>query len=124
DRYHAVGAAALKEIGHELCGDRRAPLILAILPGVAEVRNHGRHTCGAGALQAIDPDEKLHQVSIHRMRCRLDDKAIPSANILLDLHEKLAVGKQLGLSAPKLDVQVFADFLGQLRVGATGEELE
>ena len=60
---HAVGAGARDEVGHQLGGDRHAALVLAVLPGIAEVRHHRRDAVGAGPLEAVDHDQQLHQVS-------------------------------------------------------------
>ena len=100
DRDHAIRARPLHQIRHQLGGDRRAAFVFAILPGVAEIRNHRRHPLGTGAFQAIDPDKQLHQVRVHRMRCRLNDKTISPANVFLDFDHQLAVRKQLGFPRP------------------------
>ena len=47
-RQHAVGPGPRDEIGHELGRDRHAAFVLAVLPGVAEVRNDGGDPLGAG----------------------------------------------------------------------------
>ena len=124
DRHHAIGAGTLEQIRHELGGDRRAAFVLAVLPGVAEVRDDRRHALGAGALQAVDPDHQLHQMRIDRMTRRLHDETIAAAHVFLDLDDQFAVGEQFGAPAAQRNLQVVADLLRELRIGAAGEELE
>ena len=45
----AVAAGASDQVGYQFGGDRNAPLILAILTGVAKVRDHRSDSPGAGA---------------------------------------------------------------------------
>ena len=45
----AVAAGASDQVGHQFGGDRNAPLVLAILTGVAKVRDHRSDSPGAGA---------------------------------------------------------------------------
>ena len=66
-------------------------------------------------LQAVDPDQQLHQVGVHRMAGRLHDEAVAAADVFVDLDDQLAVGKQLGAAAAQRDLQVVADLLRQLR---------
>ena len=114
DRHDAVGPGALDQVGDQLGRDRRAALVLAVLAGVAEVRDHRRHALGAGPAEAVDPDEQLHQVGVHRVAGRLDDEAVAAADVLVDLHDQLAVGEQLGAAAAQRDLEVVADLLRQL----------
>ena len=51
DRHHAIGAGALEQIGDQLGGDRRAAFVLAVLPGVAEIRNDRRHALALARLR-------------------------------------------------------------------------
>ena len=79
-------------VGHQLGADRDAGLVLPVLPGVAEVRDHRRYPGSAGPLGGIHEEQKLHHV-LRRRVGRLDDVHIPTPNVLIDLDEDLAVGK-------------------------------
>ena len=72
----AVGARGGDEIGHELRGDRSASFGLAVLAGVAEVWDDGGDAIGAGALEAVDPDEEFHDVFVDGGGGGLDDEAV------------------------------------------------
>ena len=58
-RQHAIGAGPRDQVGHQLGRDRHAAFVLAVLPGVAEVRNHGRDPLGAGPLATVDHDQAV-----------------------------------------------------------------
>src|SRR5206468_684313 len=57
-----VRSRSFEEIGDELGRDRRSTRMFLILSRVAEVGDDRRYARGAGALEAIDPDEQFHQV--------------------------------------------------------------
>jgi len=121
---HAVGARGGDQVRHQLRGDGHAPRILAVLPGVAEVRDHHRDARRAGALEAIDVDQQLHDVRVDRVVGRLHDEAVAAAHVLLDLHEDLAVGEQVGVALAHRQVEVAADVLGQVPAGPAAENLD
>ena len=52
DREHAVGAGRGDQVGHQLRGDRHARLVLAVLPRVAVVREHGGDAAADARLNA------------------------------------------------------------------------
>ena len=60
----AVAAGPGDQIGYEFGGDRHAPLVLAVLAGVAKVRNYSRNAPSTRAAQAIDIDQELHQTVV------------------------------------------------------------
>ena len=92
-RQDAIGAGDGQNVRNQLGGDRHPADILAILAGVAIVRQHRGNPFGAGTLEAVEHDQQLHQVLVHRRACRLDDKDIPAANVFLDAHRDFAVRK-------------------------------
>ena len=81
DRQKSVGAGRCDQVGDQFGSDRHPPGILAILSGVAEIGHHGRYPGGAGAPEAIQKDQQLHQIRIHGGACRLHDKTILAANV-------------------------------------------
>ena len=121
---HPVGARPGDEVGHQLGGDGVAGFGLAVLPGVAEVGDHGGDPPGGGPLQRVDHDEKLHQVVVHRGAGGLDDKHVGAADGLINGDKILAVGKSASLGVAQGDAQLPANVLGQGPVGAAGEDFQ
>ena len=114
---HAVGAGAGDQVGHQLGRDRHAALVLAVLPGVAEVGHHGRDPIGAGPLEALDHDQQFHQVLVDRRAGGLDDEHVAAADVLVDLAGNLAVGEIAHHRAAQRQPQILADPFGQARGG-------
>ena len=121
-RQHAVGAGAGNQIGHQLGRDRHAALVLAVLPGVAEVRHDGRDPIGARPLEALDHDQQFHEVFVDRRASGLEDEDVAAADVLVDLAGDFAVGKISHHGAAERQAQILADSSGQSRVGSSGEE--
>ncbi len=123
-RQHAISTGSGDQIGDEFRSDRHPAGILAILPGVTHIRQHRCDATGAGALEAIDVNQKLHQVRIDRMIGRLHDEAIAATHILFDLHEDFAIGKHIRMPLPHRQVEVTANGLRQRHGSAAGENLQ
>jgi hypothetical protein len=70
-----VAAGGLKHIGHELCCDWRARLILLVLAGIGEVWNDRSNTACRCSFASINHDQQFHQsiVDLARRR-RLQDE--------------------------------------------------
>ena len=90
---HAVGAGGGQQVGDELGGDRHAALVLAVLAGIAVVRQHGRDARRAGALEGIQHDEQLHQVFVDRRQVGCTMKMSRPRTSSSMRHRGLAVGK-------------------------------
>ena len=123
DRQDAVGAGGGEQVGDELGRDRHARLILTVLAGVTEERDYGSDAGGGSATQGVDHDQQLHDAIIGRRAGGLDDVDIAAADVLVDLHERLAVGETVDRSGAERNAEMFADFLGQRRIGVAGENL-
>ena len=121
DGHHAVDARRRQQVGHQSGADRRTRLALAVLPGVAEIWNHGNDRAGGGALERIDHDQQFHQVVIDRRAGGLHDEAIHTPDVLLDLDVDLAIGEagHVGIAERRLDIA--ADRLRELAVGIPAE---
>ena len=119
---HAVGPGAGDDVGHQLGRDGHAAFVLAVLPGVAEVGNHGRDAIGAGPLQALDHDQQFHQVFVDRRAGGLEDEDVAAANVLVDLAGDFAVGEIAHHRPAQGQSQVVAHASGQFRMGTSAEE--
>ena len=93
DRQHAVGAGGGDQIGDQLGRDRRARTRLPVLPGIAEIGQHGGDPLGRRAAQRVDADQQLHQIVVGRIAGRLDHEHVLAADVLVDLDEHLLVGE-------------------------------
>ena len=124
ERQDAIGAGGADQIGNEFRSDRHARLVLAVLPRVAVVRQHGRDAARRGALEGVEHDQKLEQVVVHRRRGRLDDEDVRAAHVLVDLHVVLAVGEAVERDAALLDAEARANLFRERRMGATVEDLQ
>src|SRR5262249_8199475 len=107
---------------HELRADGDAPLGLAVLPRVAEVRDHGRDALRARAAEAVDHDQQLHQVFVHRRAGRLNHVDVRAADVLEDLHGDLAVGEPVDLDLARIEPQELADLVPEHRVRAARKD--
>ena len=107
----AVAAGAGDQVGHQFGGDRYAPFVLAILTGVAKVRNHRGNSPSAGAAQAIDIDQELHQTVIDWCRCAGNYIAVTTAHIFGKLDEQLTVGELHGLCLTKRQLNMVTHLL-------------
>jgi hypothetical protein len=65
----------------------------------------------------------LHDAVVGGRAGGLDDIDVATADVLIDLHERLAVGETVDGGGAERDAEMLADFLGQRRVGVAGENL-
>ena len=93
DRKHAISTGLGNQVRHQLCRNRGTRAGFAVLAGISEVGNHRGDPLGRGTAQRIDADQQFHQVVVRGIARRLDDEDIFAANVLVDLHENLFVGK-------------------------------
>src|SRR5205823_6495080 len=88
----AVGSRNGQDVGDQLGGDRHPAHVLAVLPGVPVIGEHHRDPGRAAALQAVEDDEELHDVVVHRVAGRLHHENISAPHVLVDPGQELAVG--------------------------------
>ena len=110
---HAVGARRDKQVRHEFRGNGHARLVLAILARIAVERHDRGDALGRRPAGGIDHDKQLHQVMVRRRTRRLDDEDIRAADVLVDLHERLAIREAGHRRLPERHADVPADFLCQ-----------
>ncbi len=124
DAQNAVGARRHDEVGDELRRDRNARLVLAVLPRIAVVREHGGHARRRGALERVEHDEELHDVVIRRRARGLHDEHVRAPDVLLDLAVVLAVGEVVERDAAGLPAEVPADLAREGRMRPPPEDLQ
>jgi hypothetical protein len=106
-RQHALDAHRLEHVGHHLGADRHPRAARpAVLPGVAEVGDHGRDAACAGTLERIDHDEQLHQVLVRRAAGGLHDEDVAGAHVLADLDVTSPSEKRPTSALPEFHAQV------------------
>src|SRR5208282_3975866 len=123
-RQYAIHTGRRDQVGDHLRADRHARRDLAILPRVAEVRDHRGDTPGRRAPQRIGEQDQLHQVFGGRSAYRLDDEAIAAAHVLADLDHHFAVGKAANLGFTHLHAKVLRHLARERGIGVPGENLE
>ena len=103
--------------------DRLAAAVLLVLPGVAVERHDHGDPLGRGALERVDHDQLLHDPVVDRRGVALQHEGVAAAHRLLEADEDLAVGEVVGrLVGVSSTPSSLGDLLGQLGVGAPGEE--
>jgi len=121
---HAVSAGGLDHVGDELGRDGVAALGLAVLTGVAEIRDHGRDAARGGTAAGVDHDEQLHEVVVHGLAGGLNQKDVGAADRLVDGDGDFAVSKGRDRAVAKREPQLAADALGKGAVGVGTEYLD
>ena len=61
---NSVCTSGSNKVCHQLCGNRVTASGFTILPGIAEVGNHGSDAAGRGTAAGINHNEELHQIII------------------------------------------------------------
>ncbi len=95
DQQGAVGAGGGEQVGDELGADGDAGPVLAVLPGVAVVRNDDGDACGRGAFEGVDHDEQFDQVLIDGKAGGLNHENVRAAHVFKQLKVDFAVREAL-----------------------------
>ena len=115
-RDHTVYTGSAEHVGHKLCGDRHTRLVLTVLTGPSEIRNHSDDRAGRGTLGRINHKQKFHEI-VAIGESRLHEVHLASTDRFLKRDFKFAVGKMLDIHFTQLYAEVFTDFLCEV-VGA------
>ena len=120
-----VHAGGLQQVGHQTGGDGLAGGSLAVLAGIAVVRDDRDELAAAGALGGVADDEGLHQQVVNVGAGEgLDEVDVVAADGLGEAGVDLAVGELLDVQALQLKVQDVGDLLGQGRIAGARVELD
>lgn len=90
---HPVGSRRHEQVCDELGGDRHARLVLSVLAGVPEEREHGRDALCGGAAGGVYHYEQLHYALVGGLARGLYDEHVVAADVVDYFHEGFAVGK-------------------------------
>src|ERR1051326_181101 len=123
-RQYALGTGRGQQIGDELRRDRHTADVLAVLPGVAIVGQYRRDPRSTGPLEAVDHDQQLHEVIVHRRTRWLDDEDFLAADVFVDLQRDFAVREVRQRHATQTVSKVLSDLLGERQVCPPAEQLE
>ena len=74
------------------------------------------------ALAGIRHNQQLHEVVIHRIRSRLNDENILTADTLADHDLRFPVVEMTDVCITEIYTDVIGDFLCQLRIRITGQD--
>ena len=120
---HAVNARRRDQIGNQLGGNRRTAPRLAVLPRIAEIRDHGSNTTCRPTTQRINRDQQFHQIVIGRETCRLQDENILAAHVLKNFRKHFHVCEPFDTGLGQRAIQRLCDSIGKRTVGVTGDQL-
>ena len=120
-RQDAVGAGGGDEVCNELGGDGVTAFGLAVLTGIAEVRDHGGDSAGGSAAHRVDHDQQLHQAVVHGLAGGLDNKHVFAADGLIYGDGALAVRKCGNAAVAGVDEQRGTNVFGQSGIGISGK---
>ncbi len=121
DHHHPVGTRRLKEVGNETTGDRHPGLVFLIGTGVTVIRDNCRDATGRRTLGGIDHDQHLHDVIVHGLDGRLQDKNVLLTNVFQNFDKGIIVAELEYLDLPDVLSEVVADVAHQLRVRVTSK---
>ena len=118
-----IGAGNGDEVSNELCRDGLARSGLALLAGVAVMRDDGGNGAGACTLGRINHDEHFHERIVDVLAGdRLNNKDIGAAHRVEVTSVNLAIGKLLELHVAKRGSQLSCNLIGQTRVYRARED--
>src|SRR5690606_34077008 len=121
---HPIGAHSGDQVRHQLCCDRHAPNVFAVLARISEVRDDRGDALSRSAAEAIDVDQQLHQVVVDGVAGGLHDKAVAAAHVFIHLHNQFAIGERFGVPVGHRQIEVVTHGLSQSAAGAAGKNLQ
>ena len=85
ERQHPVHPGRRDEVSDQLRRNGHPGPVLAVLPSIAEIRNHRRDARRRGPPTGIGHNQQFHEMMVDRIARRLDQENVLPADILLDL---------------------------------------
>ena len=119
-----VRACGGDQVGNQFRGDGVTALGLAVLTGVAEIRDDGSDTAGGSAAHSVDHDQKFHKVVVDRTAGGLYNEHILAADGLVHGDGALPVSKLRNGSFAQLHIELLAYILRKCGVGVAGKYLD
>jgi len=113
-----------QKIRHQLCRYRHPRLVLAVLPGVSEIRDHRRNAPCRCALQRVNHQQQFHQVLIHRLAGGLHHKNVCASNVLQYLEINFAIGESCYMRLSARYSKKRADLICQRLICSAAKDLQ
>ena len=111
----------LNHVGDKFGRNRLTAFCFAILTRVSEIRHDKIDPICRCSSQGVNHDQKLHEVIIHRLACRLDDKHIVSAHAFIDGKTDFSICKVKMMNFRKMDSKLLADLFSKLGMSGAGQ---
>ena len=123
DGRDGIDTGRLEHAGDELGGDGLARGRLAILTGVAIMRDDGMDSSRTCTTGSIGHDKQLHESVVDVTRNRLDEEDILATNGFHEARVGLAVRELLERDVTQLDIEMPRHLLGELRIYRAREDV-
>ena len=118
-----VCAGGGNDVGDKFRRNRHPAFVLAVLAGIAKVRDNRGNSICACAFQAIKINQQLDEVFVNGTARGLNHETIPAAHVVFDADDFFAIGKLLYFGSPKGHFEVIAHRLCQRLIAAAGKHL-
>lgn len=123
-RHNAVHTHRLQEARHIGRRDGHAGLQLAVLSGIAVVRNDGRDLARRCSAHGGNHQQELHERLVHGRQRGLHEVHVLAANVLVHLDVALTVRESAHGDVAQAQVQVLGYLRRQSRIGIATEDLD
>ncbi len=123
DREHTISPGLGYQVCHQLGRDWCARARLAILAGVAKVRNNSGDPPRRSALERVDADQQFHKIVVGREAGRLNQKYVLTPDVLMNLDEYLFISKAADTGISQWHFKICGNRAGQWQVGIAGHDL-
>src|SRR2546425_1513504 len=121
---YAIRPGRHQQVGHQAAGDRFARGIFLVFTRVPVIWRDGSNPPGRRPPQRVHHDQQLHEVLVHRVAGRLEDKRVHPARVLFEPHVDLAVSESGNVDPALRNVQVGRDLLTERRVRGATEQFQ
>ena len=115
-REDAIGSGRHQQIGDELCGNRYAWLIFAILARVAIIREYSRDAFRGATTACVNHDQELHEHLVGLRADGLYNEDIHAADVVFNLDMRFAIRKTTNLRIAQLGTQIVHHLFCQWQV--------